>query len=158
MTFYIRATVNYIFAPTGQTVKQVYYLEVLVILRENVRLKRPEIFANNSGILHHDNAPAHTPLSVKKFLATKQIIVLKHPAYSTDLAPSDFILFPKLKKRLKGRHFYDIDDIRTSTMAALRAIPQNNFQNCFEIWISCWHRCVASQGVYFKGDYGGIQQ
>jgi hypothetical protein len=44
----------------------------------------------------------------------------------------DFFLFPKIKEILKGRHFDDIDDIRSSTMAALKAIPQNQFQNCFE--------------------------
>jgi transposase len=84
--------------------------------------------------LHHDNAPAHTALSVRKFLATKQINVLEHPAYSPDLAPIDFFLFPKVKEILKGRHFDDINDIRSNTMAALKAIPQNQFQNCFGGW------------------------
>jgi len=42
--------------------------------------------------------------------------------------------------------------------AALKAIPQNHFQNCFEGWTRCWHRCVESQGEYFEGDHGGIQQ
>jgi len=51
---------------------------------------------------------------------------------------------------LKGRHFDDIYDIRSNTMAALKAIPQNQFQNCFE--------GRASQGDYFEGDHGGIQQ
>jgi hypothetical protein len=32
---------------------------------------------------------------------------------------------------LKGRHFDDIDDIRSNMMAALKAIPQNQFQDCF---------------------------
>ena len=85
----IRGFVHYDFVPTRQTVNQVYYLEVLKRLREKVRRKRPELFANNSRILHHDNAPAHTALSVREFLATKQNIVLEHPAYSTDLASSD---------------------------------------------------------------------
>ena len=143
---------------TGQRVNQVYYLEVLERLREKVRWKRPELFANNSWILHHDNAPAHTALSVREFLATKQITVLEHPAYSPDLAPNDFFLFPKIKEILKGRHFDDIDDIRSNTMAALKAIPQNQFQNCFEGWTRRWHRCIASQGEYFEGDYGSIQQ
>jgi len=60
--------------------------------------------------LHHDNASAHMALSVREFLATKQITVLEHPAYSLDLAPNDFFLFPKIKGILKGRHFDDIDD------------------------------------------------
>jgi len=104
------------------TVNQVYYLEVLERLREKVRQKRPEIFANNSWILHHDTAPAHTALSVRQFLVTKQINVLEHPAYSLDLTPSDFFLFPKIKEILKGRHFYDIDDIGSNTKADLKAI------------------------------------
>jgi len=96
-----------------ETFNQVYYLEVLGGLREKVRRKRPKLFANNSWILHHDNAPAHMALSVREFLSTKQITVLEHPAYSLDLAPSDFFLFPKIKEILKGRHFDDIDDIRS---------------------------------------------
>jgi transposase len=30
---------------------------------------------------------------------------LEHPPYSPDLAPTDYYLFPRLKKQLKGRHF-----------------------------------------------------
>jgi len=97
-------------------------------------------------------------LSVRECSATKQIIVLEHPAYSPDLAPNDFFLFPKIKEILKGRHFDDIDDIRNNTMAVLRAIPQNQFQICFEGWTRRWHQCIASQEEYFEGDHGGIQQ
>ena len=99
--FYIRGIVHYEFVPTGQIVNQVYYLEVLERLREKVRRNRAELFANNSWLLHHDNAPAHTALSMTEFLATKQITVLENPAYSPDLAPSDFFLFPKIKEILK---------------------------------------------------------
>jgi len=90
-----------------------------------------------------------------EFLATKQITVLEHPAYSPDLVPSDFFLFPKTKETLRGRHF---DDIWSNSTAALKAIPQNQFQICFEGWARRWHRCIASQGKYFEGDHGGIQR
>jgi len=69
--------------------------------------------------------------SKEEFLATKQITVFEHPAYSPDLAPSDFFLFPKIKEILKERHFDDIDDIRSNITAALKAIPQNQYQNFF---------------------------
>ena len=144
--------------PSGQTVNQVHYLEVLKRLREKFRRKRSELFANNSWILHHDNAPAHTTLSVREFLATKQVTLLEHPAYSPDLAPSDFFLFPMLKEILKGRHFDDIHDIRSNTKTALKTIPQKHFQNCFEGWTRRWHGCIASQGEYFEGYHGGIRE
>ena len=149
---------HYEFVPIEQTVNQVYYLEVLKRLREEFRRKRPGLFANNSWILHRDNAPARTALSVREFSATKQITVLEHPAYSPNLAPNDFFLFSKIKEILKGRHFDDIDDIRSNTTAALKAIPQKHLQNCFEGWTKHWQWCIASYGEYFEGDHGGIQQ
>jgi len=109
-------------------------------------------------MLHHDNATVHTALSVRKFLTTKQITVLENPAYSPDLAPSEFLLFSKIKEILKGRYFDDIDNIRNNTTAGQKAILQNHFQNCFEGWTRRWHRYIASQGDCFEGDHGDIQQ
>jgi transposase len=106
--------------------------------------------------LHHDKAPAHTALSVREFLASKQITVLEHPPSSPDLVPNDFFLSPKKKEKFKGKYFYDIDDIRINTTAALKVITQKQFQICFEGWTRCWHRCVGSQGEYFEGDHNDI--
>jgi transposase len=99
--------------------------------------------------------PAHTALSAREFLVSKQITVLERPPYSPDLAPSDFFLFPEIKEILEGRHY---DGTRTNTTAVLNAIPQNHFQNCFEGWTTHWHRCIVSQGEYFEGDHSDIQQ
>jgi hypothetical protein len=63
-----------------------------------VRPKWPEHFTNSSWILHHDYTPAHTALSVREFLPVKQITMLEHPPCSLDLAPSDIILYPKIRK------------------------------------------------------------
>jgi hypothetical protein len=57
--------------------------------------------------------------------------MLEHPPYSLDLAPSDYFLFPKIKEILKGRHFDDTDDM-SNMMAAPKATPQNQLQNCSE--------------------------
>ena len=70
-----------------------------------VRRKQPKLFAKNSWILHHDNAPAHTALSVREFLATKQITVLKHPAYSPDLAPPVNFSVPEDKGNIERKAF-----------------------------------------------------
>ena len=103
--FDIRGVLQIELVPTGQTVNQIYYLEVLKKLREKVGRKRPELFANNSWILHHDNAPAHTALSVREFLTTKQITVLEHPAYSPVLDPNDFFSIPEDKGNIEMKAF-----------------------------------------------------
>jgi hypothetical protein len=84
--------------------------------------------------------------------------VLDHPPYSPDLAPSDFLLFPKEKEILKGRHFDDIDDIRSNTAAAMEAITQNHFRNRFEGRTRPWYQCITFQEEYFEGDHSDIQQ
>jgi hypothetical protein len=40
-----------------------------------------------------------------KFMASLGFHCLDQPPYSPDLAPSDYHLFPGLKKQFKGRHF-----------------------------------------------------
>ena len=59
--------------------------------------KRRDLWENNAWVLHHDNAPAHSALSIRQFLAERNVPTLEQPPYSPDLAPCDFFLFPKLK-------------------------------------------------------------
>ena len=57
------------------------------------------------GVLFlYDNAPAHRTLAAQKKLGYLGFQCLDYPPYSLDLAPSDYHLFPGLKKQLKGPH------------------------------------------------------
>jgi hypothetical protein len=70
--------------PEGQTINQVYHKEVLTILHEQVRRKRPEMWKKGSWILHNDNVPVQNALSVKTFMARHKIPVLEyHPTHLT---------------------------------------------------------------------------
>jgi len=75
-----------------------------VQLKDILKEKRPGKFTK--GVLFlHDSAPAHRALATQKKLAYLDFQCLDHPPYSPDLAPSDYHLFPGLKKQLIGRHF-----------------------------------------------------
>ena len=37
--------------------------------------------------------------------------LIPDPAYSPDLAPSDYFLFPNLKKDIRGRHFQSNEEV-----------------------------------------------
>ena len=63
--FDYRGVVHYEFLPPGQTVNKEYYLSVMRRLREAIRLKRPDLWKDNSWFLHHDNAPSHTALVIR---------------------------------------------------------------------------------------------
>jgi len=94
----------------GQTVNHAFYKDVLGRLRKRVQRVRTDIA--DDWVLHHDNAPVHTALLIREFLAKKNIPVLPHPPYSPDLAPCDFYLFCKLKLKLKGYHFGTMENIQ----------------------------------------------
>jgi hypothetical protein len=66
--FDIKGIVHSEFIQQGQTVNRAYYMKIFKRLHEVLRLKRPELWPK-IWTLHHDNAPAHKALSVKKFLA-----------------------------------------------------------------------------------------
>jgi [histone H3]-lysine36 N-dimethyltransferase SETMAR len=140
------------FVPAGQTVNKDFYIAVLKRLRESIRKKRPEKWATQDWILHHDNAPAHTALSVLHYLAKNNMITLPHPAYSPDLAPCDFFLFPRLKKNLKGKRFVDVNEVEEKSQAALNSISKIEFKKCFDTWEHRLEKCINSQGNYFEGD------
>jgi len=53
------------FVPRGQMVNKQLYQEVLTRLRDAVRRKRPELWENQTSMLHHDNAPAHASLLIR---------------------------------------------------------------------------------------------
>jgi len=88
----------------GQTMNAEYYSSLLVQLKDILKEKRRGKFTK--GVLFlHDNVPTHRALVTQKKLAYLGFQCLYHPPYSPDLAPSDYHLFPGLKKQLKGRHF-----------------------------------------------------
>jgi len=90
--------------PKGQTINAEYYSSLLVQLKDTLKGKCRGKFTK--GILFlHDNAPAHRTLATQKKVAYMSFQCLDHPPYSPDLAPSDYHLFPGLKKRMKGRYF-----------------------------------------------------
>uniref|UniRef100_A0A8C4QZV8 Mos1 transposase HTH domain-containing protein n=1 Tax=Eptatretus burgeri TaxID=7764 RepID=A0A8C4QZV8_EPTBU len=150
--FDIKGIVHKEFVRPGQAVNQTFYRDVLESLRKRVLCVRPEL-APNKWILHHDNTPAHTTLSVMQLLADKQITVLEHPPYSPDLAPCDFFLFPRLKTPMKGTHFASVEEIQRAVTNELNGLSDNDFQGCFKAWQRRWQACIDSQGDYFEGDH-----
>jgi hypothetical protein len=72
------------------------------------------------------------------------MVIVPHP-------PCDFALFPKLKMKLKGRHFETVSDIQRESQAVLDSIKENDFHSAFEAWKKRWHRCIRSKVDYFEG-------
>jgi hypothetical protein len=74
--------------------------------------------------------------------------VLKHPAYSPDLAPSDCCLFPNLKKHIKGRKFSSIEEATLAVDKWFAAQPNEFFLDRLKKLEQQSHMCVELRGEY----------
>ena len=142
--------VHHEFVPQGQTVNQHFYKEVLARLVNKIRQKRRASWTGKTWILHHNNAPAHTALSVKQFLVSKEITTLHHPPYSPDLAPCDFFLFPELKGILKGTRFQGVEDIKTSMTSHSKPSQKKNFHSASKRGEKEWKSASKPMGNISK--------
>ena len=95
------------YLPKDQTLNAQYYSSLLVQLKDILKEKRRGAGRSPRGSLFlHVNAPAQRALATQRKLAYLGLQCLDYPPYSPDLAPSDYQLFPGLKKKqLKVRHF-----------------------------------------------------
>ncbi|KFM79731.1 Mariner Mos1 transposase, partial [Stegodyphus mimosarum] len=88
---------------TGKTINSDYYCNLLNQLDEKIRERRPGL--QKKIIFRQDNAPAHTAQKTIAKITELKYELLQHPAYSPDLAPSDFWLLPHLKQYLSEKDF-----------------------------------------------------
>jgi len=149
----IRGVVHHEYVPAGQTVNAKFYVEVLKRLRERVRRAQPELWEEKARILRQDNAPSHTSLVTREFLAKNKITTMDHPPYSSDLAPCDFNLFPKVENIMRGEHFVDVDNVKRETTKLLKELIKEDTQHCFQEWEKRWTKCNLSGEEYFEGDH-----
>jgi len=85
------------YLPKGQTINTEHYSTLLVKLKDILKEKRRGKVTK--GILFlYDNVPTPRALATQKKLAYLGFQCLDRPHYSPDLAPSDYHLFPGLKK------------------------------------------------------------
>ena len=94
-----------LYLPKGQTINAEYYSFLLVQLKDILKERRRGKVTK--GVLFlHDNALAHRALAIQKKLAYLGFHCLDHLSYSPDLAPSDYHLFPGLKKTIEISPFF----------------------------------------------------
>jgi hypothetical protein len=86
----------------------------------------------------------------------QQVTVLPHTLYSPDLAPCYFFFFPCLKEELHECQFQSAEEIIIATREAVRDLPANIFQQCFQQLYQHWQTCIAANGDYFDGECGYV--
>ncbi|GBM82017.1 hypothetical protein AVEN_204026-1 [Araneus ventricosus] len=85
--------------------------------KECVRIRRKRLGMLSDGVIHlHDNTRPQTARKAQNLLQKLKWEVWSHSLYSPDLAPSEYLLFPKLKEHLSGTRSPQIQLPRIGSM------------------------------------------
>ena len=71
---------------------------------------------------------------------------VKDPPYLPDLAPSDYYLFPKMKKELSGQHFATDNDVIDAVEVYLKDQDSSFHKEGILKLHDRWNKCVNLQG------------
>lgn len=137
------------FLQHGMTITGQYYADLLVKLREAIKEKRRGKITKGVLLLQ-DNAPVHKSRVAMETAKSLGFELLPHPPYSPDLAPSDFYLFPNMKKHLRGRVFSSDDEVISAVKVVLEGFDNNFFLTGLQMLEKRWNKCVAVEGDYIE--------
>jgi histone-lysine N-methyltransferase SETMAR len=137
------------FQKKGDNVNAASYCEVLLMLRDAIRKKRPGLLTRGVLLLH-DNARPHTARLTRERIDQLGWKLLEHPAYSPDLAPSDYHLFGPLKTHLGGTHFADGEDVERAVRIWLRQQSKDFYGAGIGGLIKRWDKCINVHGDYVE--------
>ena len=76
--------------------------------------------------------------------------LIPYPAYSPDLAPSSFFLFPNLKKDLRRLHFQSDEEVMMAVEEWVNGKDPDFFSSGLMALEHRWSKCITLEGNYFE--------
>ena len=101
-------------------------------------------------LLQQDNARVHTCKIAMDAVEWNGYELIPHPAYSPDLAPSDYFLFPNLKKDIRGHHFWSKEEVVAAVEEWVRDKDPGFFSSGLMALEDLWSKCIILEGNYFE--------
>ena len=137
--------------PKKSTITGVYYANLLDQLRTAIREKRQGKLSKGV-LLQQDNARVHTCKVAIDAVERNGYELIPHTAYSPDLAPSDFFLFPNLKKDIgfRGCHFQSDKEFPTAVEKWVSGKDPAFFSSGLMALENRWSKCTALEGNYIE--------
>ena len=127
----------------GKTITEAYYVSLLDKLKAKIAEKRPHL-QKKKILFYLDNASHTSAVSMGK-IHELWLELLDHLPYSSDLAPSDFLLFPHLKIALGGQSFSTNEELITFVKNNFAEKNSEYYLDGLQRWEYCWEKCTVSR-------------
>jgi histone-lysine N-methyltransferase SETMAR len=132
---------------TGKTtLNKDEYCRQLRELDNAIREKRPE---KTKVVFQRDNAKPHVANLTKDTIKELGWEVMVHPAWSPDLAPSDYALFRSLKDNIAEKQFEDQDDLKNYLNHFFASKSPKFYADAIRELPKRWSLVVDCSGDYF---------
>ena len=61
-------------------------------------------------------------------------------------------MFPRLKEKLRGRRFEDVEEMKEAVTEALDTFTLEDHQRAFKKWLERYNKCIELGGSYSESD------
>ena len=131
----------------GQTMNGEIFAHEIDRLKEELKSKRRGKLTRGVNLLF-DNAPIHKCHVAKDAVAKNKFLILDHPPYSPDLAPSDYWLFAQLKSKLAGQCHQSQSDLESAIDDIFDSFSCDQYFKAIQsLEVKC-KNCVNVKGCY----------
>ena len=131
------------FLPQGETINATYFRGVVDHIAQTTSGPRTQ-----PVWVHMDNAASHRAKSIVQRLRDHSLTRLPHPAYSPDLAPSDFYLFGHLKQALGATRFTSAEELKEAVLSQVQKIRPSEIRRVYNHWVRRLQMCQEEGGDY----------
>ena len=145
------------FLPKRSTITGVNYANLLDQLRTAI-FEKCQGKLSKGVLLQKDNARVHTCKVAMDAEERNGYELIPNPAYSPDLAPSDFFLFPNLKKDIRGLHFRSDEEVVTAVEQWVNGKDPDFFSSGLMALEHCWSKCITLEGNYIEKEEVDLNQ
>ena len=136
------------FLEQGTTINSERYVSTLRALKG--RLRRVRQAKVKDVVIQHDNARPNTSCQTQCALQQLEFPTIPHPPYSPDLAPSDFFLFPLLKKHLRGNHYETDAEVEADVNSWYRSQTPEFFADGMRKLVQRCRLCIECDDDYVE--------
>ena len=133
------------FLPKRSTITGVYYANLLDQLRTAIHEKRRGKLSKGV-LLQQDKARVHTCKVAMDAVERNGYELIPHHAYLPDLPPSDFFLFPNLKKYIRGLYFQSDEEIVTAVEEWVNGKAPDFFRSGLMALEHHLSKCITLEG------------
>jgi [histone H3]-lysine36 N-dimethyltransferase SETMAR len=100
-------------------------------------------------ILLHDKTRPHVAKKVRERIENLGREVLPHPAYSPDLAPSDYHLFRSMQHFFQEKIYTEVESIKKDLDSYFSSRPESFYKSGIQQLPERWEKVILNDGNYF---------